>query len=123
MHSNSYDLQDALTENRLLGLWRIMTGFRGLYFGAAASMGVAATAKTATYFLLRFFVDDVLGEGHTEYPLLLIGLGFVGLALLEGGFTFNSGRLAARTSEGITLRLRNYLYDHLQRLSDRKSVV
>jgi ATP-binding cassette subfamily B protein len=117
MHSNSYDLQDALTENRLLGLWRIMTGFRKLYFGAAASMGLAATAKTATYFLLRFFVDDILGEGRTEFPLLLIGLGFVGLALLEGGFTFNSGRLAARTSEGITLRLRNYLYDHLQRLS------
>jgi ATP-binding cassette subfamily B protein len=117
MRSNPYDLQDALTENRLLGLWRIMTGFRGLYFGATASMGLAAATKTTTYFLLRFFVDDVLGEGRTEFPLLLIGLGFVGLALLEGGFTFNSGRLAARTSEGITMRLRNYLYDHLQRLS------
>ncbi len=94
-----------------------MTGFRGLYFGATASMGLAATTKTATYFLLRFFVDDVLGEGLTEFPLLMIGLGFVGLALLEGSLTFNSGRLAARTSEGITMRLRNYLYDHLQRLS------
>jgi ATP-binding cassette subfamily B protein len=28
-----------------------------------------------------------------------------------------SGRLAAQTAEGTTLRLRNYLYDHIQRLS------
>ena len=117
MLGNSYDLQDALTENRLLGLWRMMTGFRVLYFGAAASIGLAAVTKTATYFLLRFFVDDLLGKGRTDFPLLLIGLGFVGLALLEGGFTFSGGRLAARTSEGITMRLRNYIYDHLQRLS------
>lgn len=117
MKSNSLDLRDTLTENRLLGLWRIMVGFRWLYLGATVSMALAAAAKTATYFLLRFFVDDVLGKGLTEPPLLLIGLGFVSLALLEGTFTFNSGRLAARTSEGVTERLRNYLYDHLQRLS------
>ncbi len=46
-----------------------------------------------------------------------IALGFVGLAVLQGGFTFLSGRLAARTAEGIVLRLRNYLFDHIQRLS------
>ena len=49
--------------------------------------------------------------------LVLIALGFVGLALLEGGFTFLSGRLAAQTAEGVARRLRNYLYDHIQRLT------
>ena len=33
-----------------------------------------------------------------------------------GALTFNSKRLAARTAEGIALRLRDYIYDHIQRL-------
>jgi ATP-binding cassette subfamily B protein len=41
----------------------------------------------------------------------------VGLALVQGTFSFLSGRWAAQTAEGVTLRLRNYLYDHIQRLS------
>ncbi len=49
--------------------------------------------------------------------VLLIALGFILLALLEGAFTFLSGRLAAQTAEGVAYRLRNYLFDHMQRLS------
>jgi ATP-binding cassette subfamily B protein len=44
-------------------------------------------------------------------------VGFVGLAAVEGGFSFLSGRLAAFTAEGITRRLRDFLFDHIQRLS------
>jgi ATP-binding cassette subfamily B protein len=46
----------------------------------------------------------------------MIALGFVCLATLEGSFSYFSGRLAAFTAEGITRRLRNYLFDHIQRL-------
>jgi ATP-binding cassette subfamily B protein len=49
--------------------------------------------------------------------LIYVALGFVGLALVEGGFAYFSGRLAAYTAEGITRRLRNFLFDHIQRLS------
>jgi ATP-binding cassette subfamily B protein len=37
--------------------------------------------------------------------------------VVQGAFTFLSGRLAALTAEGVTRRLRNYLYDQIQRLS------
>ena len=73
--------------------------------------------NTATFFLLRFLVDDVLAEGRFDVTLLFVALGFVGLALIQGVFTFISGRLAAGTSEGIARRTRNYLYDHIQRLT------
>jgi ATP-binding cassette subfamily B protein len=46
-----------------------------------------------------------------------IALGFVGLALFEGGFAYLSSRLASFSAEGITRRLRNFLFDHIQRLS------
>lgn len=49
--------------------------------------------------------------------ILIIALGFVALAAMEGIFSFISGRLAAITSEGVAFRLRNYLFDHVQRLS------
>ena len=55
--------------------------------------------------------------GTLNQTLALIALGFVGLAILEGSFAYISGRLAAYTAEGITRRLRDYLFDHIQRLS------
>jgi len=39
------------------------------------------------------------------------------LALLQGLFSYGMGRLAAQTAEGMARRLRNYLYDHIQRLT------
>jgi ATP-binding cassette subfamily B protein len=123
----AYDLKNAVSANRLSGLWRLMTGYHRTYIGATAALAMAALAKTATYLLLRYFVDQILGQETgaqagvgTEtraLPLLVIALGFVALALVEGGFTFLSGRLAAQTAEGVTRRLRVYLFDHIQRLT------
>jgi ATP-binding cassette, subfamily B, bacterial len=113
----TFDLKNALAKNRLAGLWRMMTGFRAKYFGATLSLGIAALSKMSTYMLLRYFIDHYFGDTAPAIGLPLIALGFILLAVLEGGFSFNSGRLAAATAEGITRRNRNYLYDHIQHLS------
>ncbi|NMB69240.1 MAG: ABC transporter ATP-binding protein [Chloroflexi bacterium] len=114
-----YDLKNAVTPNRFRGLLRMMAGYQWHYLGATLSLGIAALAKTTTYLLLRYFVDNYFSaeSGARPVALWLIALGFVGLALVEGGFTFLSARLAALTAEGVTRRLRNYLFDHIQRLS------
>jgi len=112
-----FDFKNAVSDNRLVGLWRMLTGFRLTYLGAVLSVGVVAALRTGNYLLLRYFVDDVLGQGEFGRTLPLIALSFVGLALVQGMFSFLSGRWAARTAEGITRRLRDYLYDHIQRLS------
>lgn len=117
MTNDNFDLKQVVTDNHLLGLWRLMSGFRLTYLGAALSIGIAASSRSAFYFLLRYFVDDVLGQPDAARLLPLIALGFVGLALGQGLFTFLSGKLAARTAEGVVLRLRNYLFDHIQRLT------
>lgn len=113
------DLKQTVPSNRLLGLWHLMKGFRLLYLGAAICLGLATLAKTLTYLLLQYFVDDVLLQQRAEIPFYLIGLGFVALALFQGGFTYFSGQLAARSAQGIILRLRNSLFDHIQRLPFR----
>lgn len=112
-----YDLKNAVHPNRLVGLWRLMTGYHGRYLGANLSLGVAALAKTSTYMLLRYFVDHNLIAKDAVVSLWMIALGFVLLAAVEGTFSFTAGRLAASSAEGIARRLRNYLFDHIQHLS------
>jgi ATP-binding cassette, subfamily B, bacterial len=112
----TFDLKKTISNNRLVGIWRMMTGFRLLYLWATLSLGITALARTGSYLLLGQFVDKVLGQAGRSGLLPLIALGFVGLAVVQGAFTFLSGRLAAQTAEGITRRLRNYLFDHIQRL-------
>jgi ATP-binding cassette subfamily B protein len=120
--STYYDFRKVLTRQKLLGLWRMMAGFRLAYTAANISLAISALAKTTTYLLLRNFADTVVGNiepfaGTLSRTLVLIALGFVGLAMVEGGFSFVSGRLASFSAEGITRRLRNFLFDHIQRLS------
>ncbi len=112
-----YDLKNVQSKNRLRGMWRLMHGFRLAYVAANLSLALSAIFKTSTFLLLRYFADQILGQPEKNALLPIIGLGFIGLAALEGLFTFFSGRLAAFTAEGMTFRLRNYLFDHIQRLS------
>jgi ATP-binding cassette subfamily B protein len=112
-----YDLKNAVSKNRLIGLWRLMTGYRLPYLGANISLGLSALSKTATYLLLRYFIDSYFVSQTTTVPLILIALGFLMLAISEGFFTFLGGRWAAKVAESVTRRLRNYVYDHLQNLT------
>lgn len=111
-----YDVRQAISVSRLRGLWRLLTGYRWTYFGAIVFLGLAALAKTSTYFLLRYFVDEALGPDSTTRMLIAIAGGFIILALFEGAFTFLSGKLTAETAEGIAFRLRRFMFDHIQRL-------
>lgn len=118
----TFDFRTALSKNKLKGLWRMMTGFRLPYALATGALAVSAFAKTLTYLLLRYFADTILGQnapigGDLNRTLILIAAGFVGLALFEGGFSYISGRLSAYTAEGVTRRVRDFLFDHIQRLN------
>ncbi|MEZ4613894.1 MAG: ABC transporter ATP-binding protein [Caldilineaceae bacterium] len=114
------DLQEVVAEpNKLRKLWRIMAGHQRSYLAATVSLGLAAGANTATFLLLRYFIDDYLGNAADTVGLPMILGGFIGLAIIQAFFTFQSRKLAAQTAEGVTQRIRNYLYDHLQRLPFR----
>jgi ATP-binding cassette subfamily B protein len=95
----------------------MLSGFRLLYAGALVSQALSAAAKTTTSLMLAYLVDHVLLQDQVSEGILLIAVAFVALAVVEGTFSFMTGKLAAQTAEGIALRLRNFLYDHLQRLS------
>ena len=112
-----YDLKDTLTPNRFVGLWRMATGFHKIYILAVIAAGLAALSRSAVFYLLRYFVDDVLMSADRQWQIPWVAVGITALALLQGLFSYGMGRLSAQTAEGMARRLRNYLYDHIQRLT------
>jgi ATP-binding cassette subfamily B protein len=117
MPDTGIDPRVVRAANPLVGLWRLMAGFRHLYLLATVTLALGAAAKTASFLLLQYLIDDVLLRDQIATGVLLIAVSFVGLAMVEGTFTYLSGRFAAQTAESITRRLRNYLFDHLQRMT------
>ncbi len=119
---DTFDFRIALSKSNLKGIWWILSDYKLPYIGATLSLAFSALAKTFTFLLLKFFADDVLTNGEYIFgtlrsTLILIAVGFIGLAVIEGTFSYFSGRLAAYTSENIARRLRDFLFDHIQRLS------
>src|SRR5512138_2687020 len=107
----TFDFRKTIDKKHFRGMWKMMENYRLPYAAATVSLAFSALAKTFTYMLLRYFADDVLTQGkyignNLTETFLWIGLGFVGLAVCEGTFSFLAGRLASFTAEGITRRLR-----------------
>jgi ATP-binding cassette subfamily B protein len=111
------DLQEVVTEKRFEGMWRLLRGYRWIYFGAILAVGISAFARTGTYLLLGYYVDEVLVNDTSQFTPFQIALGFIGLALIMGIFAFVSGTLAGRTAEGIAKRVRDYVFDHIQHMT------
>lgn len=126
IHIPETNLRRALAAGRVRALFLLLDGFRLQYAGAIGSLMLATMAQTTTWLLLAWFADNLLaGIGAPGAPALqlsdlwLLAGVFLLLAVLQAGFSFNSGRLAARASEGVTLRLRVALFDHIQWLTFR----
>ncbi|HSR20739.1 MAG TPA: ABC transporter ATP-binding protein [Anaerolineales bacterium] len=118
----AFDFRRSLGVAGARGIWRMMAGFRLAYLAATVALAFSAAAKASTFLLLGYFADQVLGArqfiaGSLSPTLALMAAGFIALAAVEGAFAFVSGRMAAYTSESITRRLRDFLFDHIQRLS------
>lgn len=115
-------------------LWLLMRGFRAKYAWAIAALFLFTAINYLTPLVASATIDFALtGEpregrltsgiiglmGGAEFvrdrlwfPALLMLL----LTVAAGGFSYLKGRFAAEASDGIARRLKDRLYDHLQRL-------
>jgi len=123
-------------EPRKLGLlWAFMKGQRLRYAAAAGAMLAAAlvmflvpliAATVIDYVIqgkalrgpqwLRTAVEAMGGRESLARNLYLAGGAVAALTALSGLFTYLKGRWSAQASETIARRLRDRLYEHLQRL-------
>jgi ATP-binding cassette, subfamily B, bacterial len=107
----------SLPRKPIEGLWKLLESHRGIYFGSLLALAVTVGAETGGYLLLRTFVDEAIANSTWIVPLSVIALGYFGLSLIRGGFSFLSGKFTAFASENVIRDIRNAIYDHMQRLS------
>lgn len=115
----TFDRATKKSTNRLQGLLRLMHGYRRHYATALSCQVMEALTNTLSLSLVGLMVDHLLRQPPPDLLSALLGVGllFVALAVLRGFFSFNSGRLTAETAQGVSLRLRDYLFDHIQHLN------
>jgi ATP-binding cassette subfamily B protein len=115
-------------------LWRQMHGFRGKYAWAIAALFVFTAINYLTPLIASATIDFALSQKPAEGSLTTWIIGLMGgadfvkerlwlpallmvsLTIVAGGFSYLKGRFAAEASDGIARRLKDRLYDHLQRL-------
>ncbi len=137
MQDKNFDLKKIARSSKLSGVWQLMSGYKRIYFAAIVAVAIATLARTGIYFLLAFFVDNVLEQQPLREGTLLpaerinaivaetdildilpwLASLFVIFAVIQGVFTYFSGRWASWTAETLSRKVRDYLYDHLQRLT------
>lgn len=117
-YSTVFDLKPTISRNGFLGLWKLLRGYRLNYGAAVLFLTLMALFNTGKFLLVQLFTDNVLTQqlDNLALALVLVAAGFVGLAICQGYFSFLSGKLASKTGEQMAVRLRDYLFDHFQRL-------
>ena len=104
-------------KNKLLSLWHLMRGYHFHYFVSTIFLALAAFARTGMYVYLGTLIDRMIKEKLTGQELTLSALTFGALIALQALSSFMSSWMANFTAENTTRRLRDYLFDHIQRLS------
>jgi ATP-binding cassette, subfamily B, bacterial len=119
----NFNVKKTVNDNRLRSMWLLLEGYRPRFIWAVVALGLAGVMNTIALVLLSFLVDRVLApEPPATVPtnlvevLALLALAYIGLTLLRGIFAFRSGAAAGEVSEGVALRLKDYLFDHIQHL-------
>jgi len=115
-------------------LWQLMHGFRGRYAKAILALFVFTGINYMTPLVGGAVIDFALSGkapdgGPRGLTIALLGgaelvrdhlwipaLAMVVLTVIAGLFSYLKGRFAAEASDGIARRLKDRLYDHLQRL-------
>jgi len=121
-------------------IWRLTAGSRAMYVGAIGAMVVASCFLYLAPLVPHVVIDEVIvrGNGATEASSLshaavrLLGgadwveanlwwpgVVLVFLTILAGVFTYLRGRWSALATERVIRRVRDRVYDHLQRLPAR----
>lgn len=115
--SNSLDMKKVLNSPKLLSLWHLMKGYHFNYFIATLALAISAIARAGIYVFLGNFIDALRESGLESTAIITSALSFLGLIMLQALSTFVSSWMASFTAENTTRRLRNHLFDHIQRLT------
>ncbi|MBK1876162.1 ABC transporter ATP-binding protein [Pelagicoccus mobilis] len=134
------DAGETLSGPKLV--WQLIAGYRSMYLWAALALFISTSfqfiipligsatidyvltepeaGKTANSSpLLRYVMDLIGGEELVSTRLWIPLIAMVIFAALGGLFNYYQKLAAAKASDGICKRMKDQLYDHIQRLTNR----
>lgn len=115
-------------------LLKFMDGYKLVYLFGMLSIVISQILTTATPLILQTTIDSIIGDGHINSSLIqkiidffggkeilkerlwIIGLILISVAVLRGIFLYLKNTLASKSAENTTKKIRDDLYDHIQRL-------
>jgi ATP-binding cassette subfamily B protein len=111
--------RENFPEKPIAGLKFLASKYRDFFIWSVFCQIVVIVAGTLRFFLLRYFVDDILGilPSNQNVPIYLFSLGYIFLATFMGIFSLFSARGFSKISERIAKDVRDELFDHLQKMS------
>ncbi len=98
---------------RILGF---LKPYKKLTLAAYAALLGSTLLSLALPRLLGESIDKVLAQGQLR-PVVLFGVVIIVIALTRGVFSFGENFLREALAQRVAYRIRNAIYDHLQRLS------
>ncbi|MBN2532917.1 MAG: ABC transporter ATP-binding protein [Spirochaetales bacterium] len=118
MKSDKYHrILHTLPDNSFKGYWKLSKGNRGTIIAAILCEGVMSVCFTAGFFIVRYFIDQVLLPGKWSFPVLYMAVAYILLNIFSGLAGFIAGRGGAKAAESIVYSIRNSVFDHIQKLS------
>jgi ATP-binding cassette, subfamily B, bacterial len=96
--------------------WPHTRDFRGRMVLSLLLTGTVPALSTASIYLYKVLVDDVLTP-HDFHPFLLVAVLYLGITVVQGTITWFDEYLTAWVGERFVLHLRLAVFGHLQRLS------
>lgn len=115
-------------------LFDFMSGYRLLYLFAMIAILISQVFTTIAPLIVRTTIDNIIGDqiignsiirnivnvlGGKDFlreRIWIIGLLIVAVAILRGVFLYFKNTLASKSAENTTKKIRDNLYDHIQRL-------
>lgn len=115
-------------------LLKFMEGYKLVYLFGMLSIVISQILTTATPLILQTTIDSIIGDGNINSSLIqkiidffggkeilkerlwIIGLILISVAVLRGIFLYLKNTLASKSAENTTKKIRDDLYDHIQRL-------
>lgn len=116
-------------------LIKFMDGYKLIYLFGMISIIISQILTTATPLILQTTIDSIIGDNIIKSSIIenivnflggkeilkdklwIIGLMLISVAILRGIFLYLKNTLASKSAENTTKRIRDDLYDHIQRLS------
>ena len=101
----------------IFSLFKLAAHQEWIIAGSLVALLLAVSCDAAGKFVIRYVVDEALGKDLLFMRLVFLAGIYIMFILFQAGFSFLEGRGRSLAAENVARHIREYLFDHIQKLS------